>query len=73
MKGLRIDEAIKKCPVKITRTEVAVHIWPDVDRNKAAQYLSAVTLGKNKKLSPDQMRKLCEILHCSADFLLRLE
>lgn len=80
-KGLNIDAAIARYNSihakeiasgkmeKMHRIELAVLLWPHVSRETAAQYLSAVALREDGRLTALQVRILCQATGADANFI----
>jgi len=81
-KGMAIDAAIahfnlvnhKKISTgkmsKLTRQIVAEKAFPDVSREKAAQYLSALSLNPDKKVNRMVIDSICKTTGVDSNFLL---
>lgn len=80
-KGMAIDAAIAHFNLinhqkissgkmdKLTRQNVAEKAFPDVSREKAAQYISALTLDPERKVERSVIDTICKMTGVDANFL----
>ena len=71
----RISEAIARAQAegkRVKKKEIAEKLWPN--SSEAAQQVNMTKLcnGKQKKISPDWVKIVCEMTGCTPEFLLDL-
>lgn len=72
---IRVELAIaraKESGKKVLKKEIAARLWPDSSPETQQVLMTKVVSGKQDKLSSEQLRIICEMTGCSADFLLGL-
>ena len=71
---LNIDAAFKAARekgYKVTKTELGRILWPETtETNTVRINMTYLVSGRTKRITPKQIKKMCEYLHCTADFLL---
>lgn len=74
---LRIEEALARANAgrqkKIKKTDVARAIWPDKQESTARMNLANLLAGRAQRIEPEAIVAICQILGCTADFLLGIE
>jgi len=76
MGNFRLKEAIARSEMKgkkVLKQDISSRLWKD--SSKAAQQVNMSSLlnGSQKKISPEWVPIICEMLNCSADFLFGLK
>lgn len=69
---LRVNEAIARCMMngkKVWKKEIAARLFDGATESAQAVNMTNLCTGKTKRIAPEWVVILCEMLDCSADFL----
>ncbi len=73
---LRVNEAIARAErmgKKVTKKELAAHIWPDSSEDSRGIALTQLCKGNKKFVDPEWVLTICEVLNCTPNYLFGYE
>lgn len=72
MANLRVNEAIARAQTngkKVFKKDVAARLWADSTESSQQVNMTNLCNGTTKKISPDWVDVLCEMLDCTPNYL----
>lgn len=69
---LRIEEAIaraKRGGIVVKKKDIAARLWPDSVESAQQVNMTKLINGKTMAVRPEWVMAICEMCHCSADYL----
>lgn len=76
MLRLKVKEAIARSEAngkKVLKKEIAARLWDGSNEQARQVNMTNLVNGTTKKISPDWVVTLCEMLNCTADYLFGLK
>jgi hypothetical protein len=72
---LKLNEAIAQSEVngkKVLKQDLALKLFPDANKKTRQVNMTNLCNGRTKRVSVEQVRIICEMLNCTADYLFNI-